>query len=408
MKRNFTLLTLLFAVTFSFAGTPTIDGVFDGTGVWGSNLGGTDLGVGWPGYSETPVGTNADAKAIYITSDANYIYFGASMVCGSWMKVGFVINTVLNQGGLKDPWNHGINYVHAQKPDHVIEIDLGGNMGAGYAEMRSWTGVDFATVTAIGATDLGKMDASFVEVRIAKSALGNPTNVQAQFFISGNTDHEHGVFDAIPYVPGTDTQQTGWNGGLGVAAPYTQLGSYASNAVIPIEMMSFNAKAQNKTVKLDWVTASERGNAYFDVQRSANGRNWASIGSVKGNGTTGAKQSYNFTDDAPLSSANYYRLKQVDIDGKFDYSTTISVNMSASGKGLSIYPNPVSDKLNVVSSSFDTEGSVQVFDMKGSLVKTAQVVNNQLDVAELPIGLYQMRLIDRTGATMDVARFVKK
>jgi hypothetical protein len=385
-----------------------MDGVFDGTGVWGANLGGTDIGVGWPGCCSTPTGTNADAKKMYITSDATYIYFGASMEAASWMKVGFVINTVNGQGGTTDPWLHGINYVHTQKPDYVIEVELAGNTGAGYAEIRSWNGTDFSTATTLGAMDMGKIDASFIEVRILKSTLANPANVQAQFFISGNTDHEHGVFDAIPFTIGTDTQQSNWNGGLGASAPYTNLGTYTSNLAIPVELMSFKASSQNKTVKLDWLTASERNNAYFDIERSTNGHDWSRIGTVKGNGTTVEKKSYTFNDDAPLSSINYYRLKQVDFDQKFDYSSTVAVNIRESGKGFSVYPNPVSDKLNIVSNSLDTEGAIQVFDMKGSLIKTTQLIGNQLNVSDLPVGLYQMRLIDRNGATTEIARFVKQ
>ncbi len=407
MKRNLTLLAILFTCTLSWAGTPVMDGVFDGTGVWGANLGGLNLGVGWPGCCPAGSGTNADAKQIYITSDANYIYLGASMDAASWMKTGFVINTK-SGGGLKDPWTHGIDYIHTDKPDYVIEVDLGGNAGAGYAEIRSWNGADYTTSVTLAATDMGKVDASFIEVRIAKATLGNPTNVQAQFFISGNTDHEHGVFDAIPFTINTDTQQSAWNGGLGVAAPYTKLGTYTSSAVIPVEMISFYAKPQSQTVKLDWLTATERNNAYFDVQRSTDGQTWTNIGTVKGNGTTASKQTYNFTDEAPLSRLNYYRLKQVDFDGKLDFSSVVAVNMASNGKGFSIYPNPVSDKLNVLSYNLDTEGSVQVFDMKGSLIKTTKLINNQLIVNDLPIGSYQMRLVDRNGATTEITRFVKQ
>jgi hypothetical protein len=173
-------------------------------------------------------------------------------------------------------------------------------------------------------------------------------------------------------------------------------------------MLSFNAKPQNQTIKLDWTTASERNNAYFDLQRSANGRDWTSIGTIKGSGTTASKQKYNFTDETPLRTVNYYRVKQVDFDGKSELSSTVAVNMSSAGKGFSVYPNPVSDKLNVLSYSLDTEGSVQIFDMKGTLIKTTQLANNQLIVSDLPIGSYQMRLVDRNGATTDITRFVKQ
>ena len=159
---------------------------------------------------------------------------------------------------------------------------------------------------------------------------------------------------------------------------------------------------------MSWSTASEKQNSYFDIERSANGQDWTKIGTVKGHGTSSSENSYLFTDNAPLPHINYYRLKQVDFDGKFEYSTTVSINMGTFTKGFSIFPNPVADRLYFTSNNLDIDGTLQVFDMKGVLLKTTQLIDYQLDVHDLPVGLYQIRLIDRTGVTLNTERFVKK
>jgi hypothetical protein len=412
MKRNFTLLVLLFAVTFSFAGTPTMDGVFDGTGVWGAAVSSSDLTANSTLGKDFSV---ANAKRLYITYDANYVYLGAEITAPSWLQFAFLINTKAG-GGTADSWGRSITYNHANKPDYVFRGHFGrdnaitGNDFGNYAEFHTWSGAAWTgggTAIVNNGPTYSVADNipntfttadGFIEIRIARSAIVfDASTIQAQFIICGD-NADHSSYDAVP----NDNNAADWSAPVG-------LSNYSSSIVIPVTWLDFSAKSKtNGTVDLNWSTATERQNSHFDIQRSANGRNWKSIGTVKGSGSSAVKRSYNFTDDAPLSNVNYYRLKQVDFDGKFDYSTTIAVNMRTGGKGLSVYPNPVSDKLNVVSNSFDTEGSVQVFDMKGSLVKTAQVVNNQLDVAELPVGLYHIRLIDRTGTTTDLARFVKK
>jgi hypothetical protein len=177
--------------------------------------------------------------------------------------------------------------------------------------------------------------------------------------------------------------------------------------VIPVEMTNFDAIAAQNTVKLNWLTASEKNNGYFDIERSANGRDWSKIGQMKGNGTTSAVHKYAFTDESPLATVNYYRLKQVDADGASSYSATVSVNFKSGGKTLSVYPNPANDRLNLVSDRFDTEGSLEIYDLTGRLVQSGKSTSNQLDISRLNAGLYQLRLLDKTGATVNQARFSK-
>jgi hypothetical protein len=113
---------------------------------------------------------------------------------------------------------------------------------------------------------------------------------------------------------------------------------------VPVELNSFSASISEKTVKLDWSTATETNNSRFDVQRKFGAIEWQTIGSIKGNGTTTQTQHYSFSDDLSNYSASKisYRLKQVDLDGSFSYSNEISVDNSivSSFELEQNYPNP--------------------------------------------------------------------
>lgn len=125
---------------------------------------------------------------------------------------------------------------------------------------------------------------------------------------------------------------------------FITLGSQDAANPLPVELMSFEANLENGEVYLDWKTASEINNDYFEVQRSENGDDWEPIGEVDGNGTINEVISYDFADKSPLFGASYYRLKQVDFDGQFEYSPIVSINNAFTGQRMKavVFPNPTS------------------------------------------------------------------
>lgn len=111
---------------------------------------------------------------------------------------------------------------------------------------------------------------------------------------------------------------------------------------LPVNLLSIMGSSENKTNILKWSTAQEVNNSYFDVERSTNSINFETIGKVKGTGNTSAQSNYSFTDNKPATGTNYYRLKQTDFDGKFQYSKIISLGKKQD-IGLKIFPNPTAD-----------------------------------------------------------------
>ncbi|HPI08877.1 MAG TPA: hypothetical protein PLM41_20930, partial [Saprospiraceae bacterium] len=141
----------------------------------------------------------------------------------------------------------------------------------------------------------------------------------------------------------------------------------------PVELTYFRATIPEtgRYALLTWRTASERNNLGFDIERSSDGRTWQTLALVPGHGTTQEEQSYAYTDERPQPGENYYRLKQVDFDGKFEYSDIRSVVMGSGAKDeVGIYPNPTHSGLVSLDYYAEKEGdlSVSVFDALGRLM----------------------------------------
>ena len=114
---------------------------------------------------------------------------------------------------------------------------------------------------------------------------------------------------------------------------------------LPVELVSLTTSVAGKAVTLKWKTATEANNYGFDVERSANNRDWKTIGFVEGHGSVNTPQDYSFVDQNAASAGNkvYYRLKQIDRDGTSDYSPIVVVNFNSATREFAItaaYPNP--------------------------------------------------------------------
>jgi hypothetical protein len=161
-----------------------------------------------------------------------------------------------------------------------------------------------------------------------------------------------------------------------------------TSAVLPVELTQFGAKVAGQEAILSWATASEKNNQGFDIERSLDGTDFQKIGFVKGNGTTNLPQQYTYTD-ASVQSITYYRLKQVDTDGKFEYSKVVSVESDVRST-VRVKPTFVNDVLTV-----EGAASYEIRDAAGRVV--LQSIENQLNVQLLPQGFYVVRGRDGAG-----------
>jgi len=172
---------------------------------------------------------------------------------------------------------------------------------------------------------------------------------------------------------------------------------------LPIELTGFYAVPKAHSVVLSWTTATERNNSHFNIQRSADSRDWENIGVVSGKGTTMELQSYTFTDEKPLGGLNLYRLQQVDLNGDTDYSHILQVEMDKAQTDFTLYPNPVTgDEVYLDFPELNEAALVRLFDLQGRMLREWHFepegnARFRLDLAGLPAGNMVVQVNDQAG-----------
>jgi|GEM_PF-3586303 len=176
--------------------------------------------------------------------------------------------------------------------------------------------------------------------------------------------------------------------------------------VLPIELSKFTAQPLFNKTKLEWTTINESNNDYFTIERSFDGITFNPIKTIKGADNSNTVLDYSTFDEEPLIGVNYYRLKQTDYNGKFKYSTAISVNYLAENARLSnIHPNPANENINFdLYSPINAKGNLQIMDITGRVISEEpqnisagnQTVSTTLNT--LSNGIYYLKMsIDEIG-----------
>ncbi len=178
---------------------------------------------------------------------------------------------------------------------------------------------------------------------------------------------------------------------------------------LPVKLSSFNVYKKGTTNQIDWTVSQEINALSFAVQRSANGKDFTTIGTLP---SPGNKTNYSYIDNKPLHSINYYRLKMIDADGKFRFSPVKSVN-NKTHLSISIYPNPVKENLAVnLYSDMDAAVMLNISTVGGNLVMQKRIVSidgnntNQINIASLAKGNYL--LTATLGDEKQVIKFEKE
>ncbi len=178
---------------------------------------------------------------------------------------------------------------------------------------------------------------------------------------------------------------------------------------IPVELVDFKAQKQNTAVKLAWSTATELNNAYYAIERSDNAKTFEKIGEVSGYGNSQQARSYTFMDEKPMNVVNYYRLRQVDFDGKETVYKTVSVHFGQSTT-TKVYPTVAKDKINIEFSGDNGATDLMVVNLLGQVVKAQKLQNTEgvfpVNISDLPNGSYIVRLVSKNGSVSQ--RFEKQ
>ena len=278
------------------------------------------------------------------------------------------------------------------------EVDLGGatldgpvNIKYFYdpAEKSNAAALASNHASANGTTDYGflwfKMDGNF-----DFSMETDPAFQPDTYLTETTTGTENGItfsqFDGI----------ASFSSGSGAAR--------ADAGTLPVEFTSFTAKADGKVNLLNWTTASEENSSHYEVERSAHGQHFENIGHVNAAGISTEVLDYDFTDEKPLAAA-YYRLKQIDLDGQYDYSKTLNIARSNTGISIgNVRPNPTKNATTIqFNNNVAGKVSISLTDVNGKVVfsqpfdSVSGINQKELDLSGFANGVYFLSINNNDG-----------
>ena len=217
------------------------------------------------------------------------------------------------------------------------------------------------------------------------------TSSNASYTIKSSSTYCYGIFDFTP----TSLKMNVYDNVGALVDSLTW-----NKSVLPVEITTFNGAFEKNHVKLNWTTATELNNLRFDIERSSNNKDWTNIGSIPGSGNSSSPKKYSFVDkNLLLSGKYYYRLVQVDIDGKTNSSKVVNVDVNVTPQNYYLgqnYPNPFNPTTTIdyVLPS-DSYVKLTIYDALGNMVK--QLVDGvqaggslslNVSATELPSGIY--------------------
>jgi parallel beta-helix repeat protein len=188
----------------------------------------------------------------------------------------------------------------------------------------------------------------------------------------------------------------------------------ADFTALPITLIDFTGHESGGKVYLNWSTSREVDNVSFEIQRSANGVDFSTIGKVPGSLTTSEVKNYSFTDPEPLPGVSFYRLKQTDIDGHFTFSKVLTMRTDLTAEGIKIFPSPFHDNLNVnVYSKTNDQIQIRMIDQSGRIVaRFDQQASAGVNAYNLNAGLTNLLpgvyIVDVSGKTISYQQRVAK
>ena len=179
-------------------------------------------------------------------------------------------------------------------------------------------------------------------------------------------------------------------------ASFTISGFTAPSGVLPVNFSSFTVQKEGNASRLKWATASESGSDHFEVERSADGNVFSTISSLPAHGNSSEVLSYSFVDHSPLTGTNFYRIREVDIDGHFLYSKVVTISFDIATRAA-VYPNPAIAKVTITANTagWRMPVNIQLYSSSGYLVGSKSWVAQggtslkiDWDVAALTPGVY--------------------
>ncbi len=169
------------------------------------------------------------------------------------------------------------------------------------------------------------------------------------------------------------------------------------NSFVPVLLNNFRGIKNQESNQLLWETFTEINANKFEIERSNDNKRWSKIGEVLAKGNSNSKTYYSFTDQAPLQD-NYYRLKMIDADYTFEYSSTIHLKRNVQTKLVSIFPNPAQEYFTLNIRDTDEITSISLYSGMGEKIRDIKVSSSQIvDLNNLSTGIYILKMVTISG-----------
>jgi hypothetical protein len=410
MKKIFTLISGTFFLTsiasaqllltedFNYSGLLTSNGWTQTALEAGDPIQTTTPGLTFPGYPNSGIG---NAAAMTGTLQDVSRGFAKQTAGGTniWMSAMVNVTEATNISG------NGVNFLHLGDRDDAAPSTFNNFAGRIYVKANA-TGVSFGasqTSSSFYGTGIFARNTTYLLVlKLTINAGGitaGPSDLKLWVFSSGTPsteadlgtpeiDNPAAITPALEIDAVALRQASGLPDvivdGIRIANSYQQIS-------LPLNLTSFKAALTERSVNLNWTSANEQNVRNFSVERSSNGREFNAIGTVDAaNRTVGT---YSFSDNAPLAGVSYYRLKMIDKDGVFKYSTTIAIN-NRKTVSAEVFPNPAFNSLNVSHPKTGKSASVKIINTEGRVVKNYMLSNGgmqtNLSISELAKGNYTL------------------
>lgn len=187
-----------------------------------------------------------------------------------------------------------------------------------------------------------------------------------------------------------------------------------SVVTLPVKLLSFDAAAAGNDAKLSWTTTQESDEKNFEIQRSTDGSNYETIGTVAATNTYSGTTAYSYTDIQPVNGKNFYRLKMVDIDGNFDYSDVKTLDFGTTAAvSIQCFPNPTVNYINVRQENGESAVySYSLFTIDGKRMQAGEFnLDNggqaQLNLSTAPKGILLLQLQNEQDHSTTTVKIIK-
>lgn len=274
---------------------------------------------------------------------------------------------------------------HASSSNTAITTDVAGVSGT---QPSRWQRIWYIDVTNTGS-------ANVVDVRFNIQAAGVPATVLSSFsnYVLLFRSSTSGSWTEVASATGISATEILFSGFSLVSDGYYTVGTKNFHASpLPVDLVDFQVKKfkEERFVRIKWQTATEKDNDYFLVERSRDAIEWETLEKVKGQGSSQTVINYQFDDYTAQNGINYYRLIQVDFDGKTTVSEIRSVQIMFDVAQLMLFPNPASEYVTIISPNKE----LTFYDLSGKSIQGNrtffEIGSNMyyLDISNLPKGIY--------------------